>query len=372
MQVFYEHKYISNESLVASIRKDKFLQKYFYSDFGGVKTTSFCGSLKVGNSDILILPKISEYQDVNFKIFTYMLLYSHDIKNKDIDSSSYHGNILEVFIDIFSKSLLEIINRTGLYKEYVSIQNESSFLKGKLVVKDFILNRNIKSKILCEYDEFSINHKLNQFFTYTIRELKKFSKNKLSLIKLEKIFHEVDPIYNEDINFNHLNIRFKENYNLAKFLLKHLTNTKVRHSENFSFMFNMDQLFEDFVGKIFKDVADAKLQEIGYFGNLKLTPDIVLDDLIVDLKYKIFRDEVKKDDKYQMYIYGNNFERSNTMLLYPKHLYDVKRKFKLGINKHQVNLFVRTIDLNSELSYKDYIEEIKTRVKRILDDEQLS
>ncbi|EJF07697.1 McrBC 5-methylcytosine restriction system component [Thiovulum sp. ES] len=371
MQVFYEHNYISNDSLVSSIRKDVSLQRYFTSDFGGIKTSSFCGSLKVGNSDILILPKISKSRDVNFKIFTYMILYSHDIKNRDIDSSTYHENLLEVFIDIFSKSLLEIINRNGLYKEYVSVQNENSFLKGKLILKDYILKRNVSSKILCEYDEFSANHKLNQFFTYTVRELKKFSKNKLSLIKLEKIFSEVEPIYNEKIEFNHLNIRFKENFNLAKFLLKHLTNKKIRNSENFSFMFDMDLLFEDFIGKIFKEVANAKLQEVGYFGNLKLTPDIVLDDLIVDLKYKIFKDEVKKEDKYQMYIYGNNFERKNTMLLYPKHFKNVETKLKLGNNEHGLNLFVRTIDLDSDSNYKEYISEIKKRIERILYDERL-
>jgi 5-methylcytosine-specific restriction enzyme subunit McrC len=373
MQFFYEHTYISNDSLVSSIRKDVSLQRYFTSDFGGIKTSSFCGSLKVGNSDILILPKISKNIDLNFKIFTYMILYSHDIKNRDIDSSAYHENLLEVFIDIFSKSLLEIINKTGLYKEYVSVQNENSFLKGKIVLKDYILKRNVSSKILCEYDEFSENHKLNQFFTYTVRELKKFSKNKLSLIKLEKIFSEVEPIYNEKIEFNHLNIRFKENFNLAKFLLKHLTNKKIRNSENFSFMFDMDLLFEDFIGKIFKEVSNAKLQEVGYFGNLKLTPDIVLDDLIVDLKYKIFRDEVKKEDKYQMYIYGNNFERKNTMLLYPKHVKNVDAKLKLGKNEQSINLFVRTIDLDLDLdsNYKEYISEIKNRIARILDNEQL-
>jgi len=364
--VVYEHEYLTDPEIIKHIQQNRSLQKYFTSDFSGIKTSSFCGSLKVDENELLILPKISKYKKQNLKVFMYMILYSYDIKS--VDNFQNSEDMIEVFIEIFSKNLLKLINQTGLYKEYISIQNENSFLKGKLILKNYILNNGVNNKFFCEYDEFSINHKLNQFFIYTIKRLKVFSKNRANFTKLEKIFSEVDSVYNEDIDFNHLNIRFKESYDLAKFLLKNLTKVKVKKSKTFSFMFNMDILYENFVGKLFQDVANAKLQQIRFFGNLKLEPDIVLNNLIIDLKYKIFKQDVKKDDKYQIYIYANNFEIPNGMLLYPKHLGDFKKELKLGSNQHKVNLTVQSLDLNSDLDYKDYIKEMKTRVKYILKD----
>jgi len=58
------------------------------------------------------------------------------------------------------------------------------------------------------------------------------------------------------------------------------------------------------------------------------------------------------------------------MLLYPKHLKNIQEDLQLGTNQHKINLFVRTIDLDSELNYKEYITEIKNRVKKIMEDIQ--
>lgn len=365
--IIYEHQNILDKDIINSIHKNRYLHKYFISDFDGIKATSYCGYLKVDNKDILILPKISKNRDKDLKIFMFMILYSHNIENIN-DFDYKNNNLYKVFLDIFANNLLEIINRTGLYKEYISTKDSNSFLKGKLVLKDYILNKDLNNKFSCEYDEFSTNHKLNQSLFYAIKNLKQFAENKSIFIKLEKRFSEIDSIYNENINFNHLNIRFKESYNLAKFLLRNLTKGKVKNSKSFSFMFNMDILFEDFIGKLFKEVLNAKLQKIGYFGNLKLEPDIIIDNLIIDLKYKVFKNSSKKDDKYQMYIYGNNFEIKNTMLLYPRHLQNVNEKLQLGNNKHKIFMSAKTVDLSSELDYKEYILEMKKRVIEIVKD----
>ena len=368
IEQIYEHQYITDNKIAQYIKETESLHKYFTSDFKGIKATSFCGVIKTNNISLLILPKISKYKNYNLNIFLFMILYSHNISN--INNFKDQENMFEVFIKLFSSNLLKIINQTGIYKEYQPVIERNNYLKGRLILKDFILKNNFDNKFLSEYDEFNINHKLNQLFIYTIKKLKSISKNKLELIKLENIFHGVEPKFNENIHFNHLNLRFKESYNLAKFLLKHLTNTKVKNYETFSFMFDMDILFEDFMSKIFQEVYRAKLQNSKYFGNLKLQPDVILDNMIIDLKYKIFSEDVKKEDKYQMYIYGNNFEKQNTMLLYPKHLKNIQEDLQLGTNQHKINLFVRTIDLDSELNYKEYIAEIKNRVKKIMEDIQ--
>jgi len=318
----------------------------------------------------MILPKISRGKSDNLEIFMFMILYSHNIT--EVNNFDTKENMYEIFIDIFSRNLLKLINQTGLYKEYITVQDDVNFLKGKLILKEFILRNNFNSKFTCEYDEFSTNHKLNQSLIYTIKEMKRFSKNKTNLVKLEKIFNEVTPIYHKHIEFNHLNVRFKESYNLANFLLKNVQQKKVHSFQNFSFMFDMDRLFEDFIGKIFQDIfQDTKLQTIQYFANLRLEPDIILHNLVIDLKYKIFKNDFpKKEDKYQMYLYGNNFEKKQTMLLYPKHKSDISQRFLLGNNdsQHQVILTAKTIDLDSDLDYDGYIQEIRNRTIKLMED----
>jgi 5-methylcytosine-specific restriction enzyme subunit McrC len=52
------------------------------------------------------------------------------------------------------------------------------------------------------------------------------------------------------------------------------------------------------------------------------------------------------------------------MLLYPKHLFDVKEDLKLGVNENLVELKMRSLDLNFDGSYEKFIEEMGRRLKK--------
>jgi len=130
----------------------------------------------------------------------------------------------------------------------------------------------------------------------------------------------------------------------------------------------MGEVFEKFIGKIYKDVdSTTKLQIEKNYGNLKLKTDIITNDIIIDTKYKKIKskDELNTNDKYQMFAYGTNLEIKNTMLLYPKHLVYVEEDLKLGKDEKMINLKLRTIDLYSNKKFEDYIEEIKKRLEEI-------
>nr|WP_305790968.1 hypothetical protein [Sulfurospirillum diekertiae] len=74
-----------------------------------------------------------------------------------------------------------------------------------------------------------------------------------------------------------------------------------------------------------------------------------------------------RNDRYQMYVYANNFKDiDTTMLLYPKHLDKIYSKDMLGINDKKVILKLRSLELNSEKTiYNDFINEIKKRIEVI-------
>ena len=66
-----------------------------------------------------------------------------------------------------------------------------------------------------------------------------------------------------------------------------------------------------------------------------------------------------------MFVYGTNFEMRDTMLLYPKHIYNIKEDLKLGRDQQMIELKMRSIDLDSDLKFDEYIAEIKNRLEGI-------
>jgi 5-methylcytosine-specific restriction enzyme subunit McrC len=135
--------------------------------------------------------------------------------------------------------------------------------------------------------------------------------------------------------------------------------------KSFAFLFNMNELFENFVGKL---VPNAKLQNQKIFGNLSLKPDILTESLIIDTKYKKVssRDDLSTADKYQMFTYGKNFHVKNTMLLYPKHVDDVCEDLVLGKDEDSVNLAMRSLDLEFDGGYEGFVVEMKRRIEEII------
>ena len=132
----------------------------------------------------------------------------------------------------------------------------------------------------------------------------------------------------------------------------------------------MSEVFEKFIGNLYKQIdTSTEIQVEKNYGNLKLKPDILTSSLIIDTKYKLVknREDLKTNDKYQMFTYGINFKRKETLLLYPKHIFDVDEDLKLGKDDSLVNLKMRSIDLKTEdFGFDVYIEEIRKRIKNVI------
>jgi len=257
----------------------------------------------------------------------------------------------------------------GIFKQYETHQDNIRTLKGKYLIKENIKFNFTKDKIYCEFDDFSEDNELNQFFLYAIKTLINFTKNKMTLRKCEIIFDEVSlrkfDINNMKFNFNRLNDRFKSSFTIALFVLQKFIPMFESHKHSFSFLFDMNELFEKFIGNIYKDThKNVNLQAKETFNQLTLKPDIICDNLIIDTKYKT--KDLETNDKYQMFVYGVNFKIKNTMLLYPKYINDIDDDLELGKEPNIINLKLKSIDLFFDvLLYDDYIDEIKYRVNKL-------
>lgn len=372
MTYLFENQNIPS-SLNSYIKENKSLHKNFDINFEGIKPKNSCGFLTIENKNYFIIPKISNENEQNLNQFIFMLLKAYDIKISNEDLASFENTkfkYLEIFIRYFSNTLLNELKR-GIYKTYITRQENLKVLKGKYLVEKNFQNF-YHMNIYCEFDEFSIDNDLNKFFLYAIKIFKRYSSYS-NLHKCEAVFDEVDYIHIDinrlKIKFDRLNIRFEKSFEIALMILKKLS-PLVNNSttKSFAFLFDMSEVFENFIGNLYKDIDSLTiLQKESNFGNLKLKPDIQTSTKIIDTKYKFAKnkEDLKTHDKYQMFTYGTNYEK-DTMLLYPKHIVDLDEKLKLGKDEKCMNLEMRSIDLESEKTkYEDYIEEIKNRLELI-------
>ncbi|MBP7227168.1 McrC family protein [Aliarcobacter cryaerophilus] len=381
----YEYEEIkeeNNKELRTYIIDNSSLHQYFKLDWKTLKARQYCGILNFNNQDFYILPKIANHNDEkdakqNLNIFIYMLMYAYDVKlsNEQIaNCANQEHTILEVFVQMFAINLLNELKK-GLYKEYLTKQDNLPVLKGKYLINENLKYNFTKNKIYCEYDEFSENNSLNQFFLYAIKYLQKFVNDKKLLKQCELIFDEieyksVDINRVETINFNRLNVRFKTSFEIALLLLRQSIPLFHKDKKSFAFLFDMNVLFEKFMARIVKSLDyDAKIQNQDNFGALTLKPDIILKNQIIDTKYKRIKsiEDIKQSDKLQAFAYGINYGVKNVMLLYPKDEKDVIYDLVLGKDNNKVELKIRTIDLNYDKdSFNEYIYEIRNRIGEIV------
>lgn len=373
MYYLYENENIP-KYLEQFIQNNTSLHQYFEQNFNGIKPKNRCGFLSIENDNYFIVPKITTNEESNLNIFIYMLLHAYDIKISNEDLANFENTkfkYLEIFIRYFSNLLFTELKK-GTYKTYITKEENLKVLRDK-----YLYEKNFQNfyhmNIYCEFDEFSMDNELNKFFLYAIKIFKKYSSYS-KLHKCESIFDEVE--YNHvDINrlrikFDRLNQRYKKPFKIALMILQKLSPlANNSDTKSFAFLFDMSEVFEKFIAKVYEEINNTtSVQTEKYFGNLKLKPDIMNSNEIIDTKYKLVKnkEDLKTNDKYQMFVYGTNFEVKNTMLLYPKHLFDVDEDLKLGKEEKMINLKMRSIDLYCEdVGFEEYIEMIKNRLKKI-------
>ena len=377
MVYLYENKVVADTKLTEAIQDNTVLHPYFENSFNGVKPKNTCGFLSVDGESYFIVPKIIGEENAgatNLDIFIFMLLYAYDVqlKNEDLQQGeSAEDRLFEVFIRMFADGLLDELKR-GVFKQYITLQENLRVLRGKYLIEKNFANF-YHQNLYCEFDEFSMDNKLNRFFLYALRTFQKVSSYP-NLHRCEAMLDEVS-FFNVDLKrlhlqFDRMNSRYEKSYEIARMILDHLVPlTGSSGKRSFAFLFDMAEVFEKFVARLFQEIdPTAKVQHQKNFGSLQLKPDIITDSLIIDTKYKSVssRDELATHDKYQMFAYGTNFKRKNVLLLYPKHHVKVNEDLVLGRREDEIYLKMRSLDLGYNGGYVGFVDEMKKRVKGVV------
>lgn len=386
IKTLYEYQKLDKKDIdLDYIRTHQELREYFDITSNGIFTKHYCGVFQIEGKKYQILPKIVKdanvNRNINMRILNYIFVYANDLEthlNNETLSSNIELVFIESIISYFSKILFTELQR-GAYKEYVTYQDRVALLKGRYLVAENIKRNFTREKVYCEYDEFSVNNELNRFFLYAVKIFLRFVNDKKFLSLIEQTLEEADyipklDIDNLNIRFTRLNERYKKSYDLAYMILKHLIfDIDSSNKKSFIFLFDMNKLFERFIGKVFKNsYKNVELQYKKSFNDITLIPDIFIKDpkIVIDTKYKKCKDEytVDRNDKYQMYVYGVNFEAKDVMLIYPRHLSDLDKCLRLGEGEKEINLHLRSVDLgccSGDCNFGEFIKNIKNQIKEI-------
>lgn len=321
----------------------------------GITFINYVGYIKLPKFSIEILPKIdinSVEPDKCRKALLNMLQKCGLIKVNYSEIgllNNYHQNLNEILAYLFAKTLQSELVK-GAYLEYITREENTNALKGKLLITKHITNiAENKNKAYCGFEELCIDNSLNQIFKQCIMKLIRNVKNSETIKILKHCLGNLVDVTDREINyseiqsydFSRLNIRFEPVYILAKMLISGYSSTGSKGEEkSFSILFKMNEVFEKYVAKIlYENITNCQvhvqhnkyklmIKEGKNTGVFQLKPDIVFESngkqkLLIDTKWKRIdsssnRHSVKREDLYQMYAYLTRYPDAEcVILLYP-------------------------------------------------------
>ena len=314
-----------------------------------IQARNYVGVLQTKSGlTIEILPKIADKTDTDKSkaVFIKMLraLKNFPFKSSNLASlKTQNLPLLEIFISMFLFEL-EALVKKGIKSDYVALEENLNFLKGKLNINEQIKRNSIhKERFYVEHNEFLSDIKINRIIKTTLKFLYKksnFNKNQQKIRELLFIFDEVSTCDDYKNFFDKLIINrqikhYEQTLLWCKIFL--LGNSFTPHKGDdlaFALLFDMNALFESYVGNFIKKKrADVSLQHsekhlVEDPKSFKLKPDIFLKDkFIADTKWKIIRQDINESEKkykisqadlYQLYAYGKKYECGKLYLIYPK------------------------------------------------------
>jgi len=344
------------------------------SGVGGkfIQARNYVGILQTKSGlTIEILPKIADKTDTDKSkaVFIKMLraLKNFPFKSSNLASlKTQNLPLLEIFISMFLCEL-EALVKKGIKSDYVALEENLSFLKGKLNINEQIKRNSIhKERFYVGYSEFLSDIKINRIIKTTLKFLYKksnSSKNQQKIRELLFIFDEVSTCddyknFFEKLIINRQVKHYEQTLLWCKIFL--LGNSFTPHKGDdlaFALLFDMNALFESYVGDFIKKKFSGTILQhserhlVENPKSFKLRPDIFLKDkFIADSKWKIIssKDDISQADLYQLYAYGKKHECDGKLyLIYPK-IEGIKQEFmKFGYD-NKILLEILYFDLEKD------------------------
>jgi 5-methylcytosine-specific restriction enzyme subunit McrC len=379
-------------------------ERVFEVGWRQTRATSFVGVVQLPHTALQVLPKMYRHENDKEREATanllFMLSYTRklDVTEPEISRlTAQRAPFSEILFWVFAHRLWDAVHREVL-RGYVTIEERLDVLKGRWLVAAQAARPDgwRRDRFDVAYDEFTEDNLPNRLFKATVHRLSRWSQRtdtRRRLTQLRAVFADVADItpqphdfyeagnwmerYRRRIGERHL---YRPLLDLARMFW---TGTGPQPSpgrtETFTFLFDMNQLFEEFIAEFIRRELREVWQSRGWTfhaqsgtrhllcdetGNnrFKLVPDIRFEAapgetaLIVDTKYKLLDPNTNKAgiaeaDAYQMFAYKERYRCPRVILLYPQAGEKLGRDFSADADSPPW-LEVRTVNLKTNLNTK--------------------
>lgn len=315
---------------------------------------NFVGVIQLGPHLVEILPKIEAQQatirqNLSRMIAATLGLELHTGSATSMDT--HDSSILDVFIRLFCEELWTVI-RPGLLRRYQRHEEHLPTLRGRLDIGAQIRhNLARQDRLACVYDEFTENNPINRALKAALQILRPLARHAAAGGQVDDLLlcfaevHDQAPasIQWASLGVDRLASRYRPLLALARlFLLGRCPDVLAGPGEGFALLFDMNDLFEAFVGQQLKRALRnwpvqvtlqgpqrVLAQSLSSGGAFQLRPDVVVSTTdgplcVLDTKWKRLREDKHREgvtsaDAYQMFAYAQRYDVPHVLLLYPHH-----------------------------------------------------
>jgi 5-methylcytosine-specific restriction enzyme subunit McrC len=362
-----EREYLTKTSI---IHESKPWEKRFYFDELKkglrIKTGSWVGVIELERARIVIQPKFNK----GFTSLMDMISFTEELpfyRWQDTTGSMGKTNFLEILVRLFLKEVERVL-QVGLVKEYVTEADNLTNLRGRVDFRENLKqNFNLPTKIYCHYDELVTNIVENQILLSVLIKIPLFQLQPKTKQHLNRVRSQVELLCNEyrgkewpKFHYHRLNAHYERVHKIGHYLWKGLSAKTFFNRQNFyySFLINMNELFEKFVVTLLKKYlpkeynvkAGKRITDAITLGGQSyrhIIPDIIVENKrtketkVLDVKYKQYgKKRVDTSDVFQLAYYAQNQKREHeggyeSSIIYPGFLGDDwKEERSIELNVH--------------------------------------
>lgn len=301
----------------------------------------------------------------NFLLFCLKSLKNSPFKSSNLSSlGTTYTPLLEIFMKMFCDELLEVCKK-GIRHDYVAIEDNRTFLKGKLLFSGQIRHNLVhKERFYTSSDEYIADIAPNRLIKSTLELISTLSTSHSTQMLINQcleVFEEIPSSGNIEGDFLSCTSSRHFGYydNLLKWCELFLQNKSFTafsgENQAYALLFPMEKLFESYVAYMFKqgnkDISIKAQSSSRYLLHtqgsplFQLKPDLLFElkgknkkTIIADTKWKVLKNTedkkhgISQADLYQLFAYAHYHNASEVWLIYPK-LYEQSDKKEREIEK---------------------------------------
>lgn len=323
------------------------------------------GVISAEGCSLEILPKIdvdategsTEERGEIRKRLVHMLAVALDLKietGRLTDLAWQQETLLEILIRIFCDKLTEAVRR-GMPRRYLPQEDDLRALRGTLdLPRQFTRHVANQSRLACRFDELSEDIALNRIMKATVTHLSRMARSAANLQRLRELAFvyadvsavSVSALAWSEVVIDRTNRAWRDLFGMAQlFLRNRYQTTSTGSGQGTALLFEMNTLFEEYVGRQVKRALagtefEAMLQGGRLYcltsqedgrGAFQTKPDILIFRgaevvHVIDTKWKRIsariddrKQGVSQSDIYQMMAYAHLYKAPRLTLLYPHH-----------------------------------------------------